>query len=266
MVNSYIGARSNREVDLTALAAAITGRTPEYGLHLKENRYGDVLVKTDTELNYADLGALGFCAGKTGAEVPVFGSLPQSLNVEEIQQLFGALAMVAPVPLAHIVGVTPEAPTLEEAFGSRKPKETVFIRRKELTEAYEALSTAKSREVDFVMIGCHFCTLDKLREVARLLAGKKVHENVTLWVQTSSTIRNLARRDGCVEEIEGAGARIYCDACVLVTSVRKYYGFKVMATDSAKMAFAVQGTPYVGMDTLYGSTEKCIEAALSGKW
>ena len=266
MVNSYTGARSNRESELTGVAAGITGRTPEYGYHLKENRYGDVLIKVDTDLNYADLGALGFYVGKTGATVPVFEGIPRNINVDKIQQLFGALAMVAPIALAHIVGVTPEAPTLEEAFGDRRPKETVMVGRKELTEAYEALSTAKSRDVDFVMIGCHFCTVEKIREVTKLLENKKVHENVTLWVQTSSTIRNLAERDGDVQKIERAGGRVYCDSCVLVASMKKYYGFKVMATDSAKMAFAVQGTQYVGMDTLYGSTEKCIEAAVTGRW
>jgi len=266
IVNSYFGARSNRESDLTGLAAGLTGRTPEYGYHLKENRYGDMLIRVDTELDYADLGALGFYAGKTGAVVPVFDGIPQNINIEEIQQLFGALGMVAPIALAHIVGVTPEAPTLEAAFGGRRPKETVTVGRKELTQAYEALSTAKGREVDFVMVGCHFCTIEKIRKIARLLENKKVHDGVTLWVQTSRTIKNLAERDGDIQKIEKAGGRIYCDACVLATSNKKYYGFKVMATDSAKMAFGVPGAPYVGMDALYGSTEKCMEAAVTGRW
>ena len=265
IVNSYIGARSNREVDLTALAAAITGRIPEYGYHLKENRYGDILIKVDTDLDYADLGALGFYAGRTGAKVPVFDGLPKNLNIEEIQQLIAATAQVAPIALVHIVGVTPEAPTLEEAFGGRKPKETVTVGRKELTEAYEALNTAKGRDVDFVSIGCHFCTIGKIRKIAELLENKKVHESVTLWVQTSRTIRNLAELDGDVQKIERAGGRVYC-ACTVVTSIKKYYGFKIMATDSAKNAYIAQGTPWVGTDVLYGSTEKCIDAAVTGRW
>ncbi|MCP4754823.1 MAG: DUF521 domain-containing protein, partial [Proteobacteria bacterium] len=146
------------------------------------------------------------------------------------------------------------------------PKETVIVTRKDLDKAYEELSTSKTGDVDFIAIGCHFATLEKVRRVARLLEGRKVHENVTLWIQTSSIIRNLAEQDGYAQMIEKAGGRLYCDSCVLVTSIKKYYGFKIMATDSAKMVYVVQGTPYVGMDTLYGSTEKCIEAAVSGKW
>jgi len=265
MVNTYTGARSNRESELTGLAAAITGRTGEYGFHLKKNRRGDYLIKTDTELDYADLGALGFCAGMSGAMVPVFAGLRPDLDIDEIQQLVGGL-LSGPIALAHIVGVTPEASTLSAAFGGRKPKGEMTFARKDLDEAYGKLCTTRSRDVDFVVIGCHFCTLDKVRRVAKLLDNKRVHENVTLWIQTSSLVRYLAERDGDAQIIEKAGGRLYCDSCALVTSIKKYYGFKVMATDSAKMATVVQGTPYVGVDTLYGSTEKCIQAAINGRW
>jgi len=63
-------------------------------------------------------------------------------------------------------------------------------------------------------------------------------------------VKNLAARDGDIQKIEKAEGWIYCDACVLATSIKKFYGFKVMATDSAKMAFAVQETPYIKMDSL----------------
>lgn len=265
IANSYLGARSNRECDVTCLAAAICGRTPEYGYHLKENRYGDVLINVDADLDYTDLGALGFYAGKTGANAPVFNGLPKHINIEEFQQLIGPISMLGPVVLVHIVGVTPEAPTVEAAFGGRKPKEIVTVGRKELKEAYEAVNTAKSREVDFVSIGCHFCTIEKIRKIAQLLENKKVHEGVTLLIQTSRTISNLAKLDGDVQKIERAGGRVYC-ACTVGTSIKKYYGFKVMATDSAKNAFICQGTPWIGVEVLYGSTEKCIEAATTGRW
>jgi len=266
IANSFFGARSNRESDLTGLAAGLTGRTPEYGYHLKENRYGDVLIRVEMDLDYTDLGALGFFAGKIGAFVPVFEGLSGITKIEDIQQLFGALGMVAPVALAHIVGVTPEASTRDEAFGGQKPKKIVTVGRKELEKACEALNTAQHKDVDFVMLGCHFCTIEKIRKIAKLLENRRVHDEITLWIQTSQTVKKLAERDGDIQKIEKAGARIYCDACVLATSVKKFYGFKVMATDSAKMAFAVQGTPYIEMDSLYGSTEKCIETAISGRW
>ena len=265
IANSYIGARSNRESELTGLAAAVTGRTPEYGYHLTENRYGDYLIKATTDLSYTDLGALGFCAAEAGAIVPVFDGVRNDLNIDEVQQLIGVL-MAGPIALTHIVGVTPEAPNLKAAFGGRTPQETIGVGRRELDKAYQDLSTANSREVDLVMTGCHYCPLDKIREVARLLNNRKVHKNVALWIHTSRLIRLLAERDGVAQEMEKAGARLYCDSCVAVASMKKHYGFKVMATDSAKMAYLVKGTPFLGMETLYGPLDKCIEAAVTGKW
>ena len=266
IANSYIGARTNREVDLTTLAAAICGRTPEYGYHLKENRYGETLIKVNTELEYADLGVLGFYVGSNGFTAPVFDGIPRNISIDEIQQLMGAVNMHGPIDLIHIVGVTPEARTLEEAFGGKKPGEVVVVGRKELEQAYEALNTAAGKEVDFVAMGCHYCTIEKLRKIAGLLEGRKVGEGVTLWIQTSRAIRNLAERDGYIQVIESAGGRIYSDACMYITPLKKYYGFKVLATDSAKNAFMAQGTPWIGTDVLYGSTEKCIDAAVTGRW
>ena len=128
------------------------------------------------------------------------------------------------------------------------------------------MSTVKCGEVDFVAIGCHYCTIEKIREIARLLENRKVREGVVLWIQTSRTIRNMAEREGDIQKIEKAGGRVYCDSCMYITPIRKYYGFKVTATDSAKNAFMAQGTPWIGTDMLYGSTEKCIEAAVTGRW
>jgi predicted aconitase len=270
MANSYIGARSNREVDLTALAAALCGRTPEYGYHLSENRYGDLLIKVAPDLDYADLGALGFYvgnyAGRVGAEVPVFDGLRQNLSLEEIRHLVEPVAVLGPIGLVHIVGVTPEARTLEEAFGGKKTREVLTVGKKELKEASEALNSAKGKKLDLIVIGCSFCTLGQIKKIAGLLEGRKVHKGVTLWVQTSETMRHLAERCGDAQTIEKAGGRLYC-ACTYMTSVKKYYGFKVVATDAPCLAYIGPSTPWLGFEgALYGSTEQCVEAALTGRW
>ena len=44
--NSIIGARSNRDACHVVIAAGVTGGIPEWGLHLTENRKGQVLVTT----------------------------------------------------------------------------------------------------------------------------------------------------------------------------------------------------------------------------
>ena len=63
--NSVIGAKTNKEGGPSALAAALVGKTPCYGLHLDENRVPDVHVQINTKLSkLSDWGALGFAIGK----------------------------------------------------------------------------------------------------------------------------------------------------------------------------------------------------------
>jgi len=73
-VNSYFGARTNREMDISALASAITGRTPKYGFHLPDEREGQLLIDLKTELKRTtDYDALGNHIGKiAGTRIPVF--------------------------------------------------------------------------------------------------------------------------------------------------------------------------------------------------
>ena len=58
--NSVLGARTNREGGPSALAAALTGKTPNYGLHLPENRRPTLTVQVQAALNGThDFGTLG---------------------------------------------------------------------------------------------------------------------------------------------------------------------------------------------------------------
>jgi predicted aconitase len=63
--NSVFGARSNFESGPAALAAALTGRTPEYGFHLDEHRRGSFLVELRADLaDLSDWGAVGKLVGE----------------------------------------------------------------------------------------------------------------------------------------------------------------------------------------------------------
>src|SRR5512135_2573735 len=63
--NSVLGARTNREGGPSALAAALTGRTPEYGYHLDDNRLPGLTFDVQGRLEQTlDFGALGKAIGK----------------------------------------------------------------------------------------------------------------------------------------------------------------------------------------------------------
>jgi len=261
--NSVLGARDNREAGPSALASGLTGRTPLSGLHLEENRKGDVLFKVSAPLtNLADYGALGSYVGRIiGTKVPVFERM-QEPSIEDLVYLGAGLASSGGVAMFHAVGVTPEAPTIESAFGGKK-YEVLEITAKELEEGKQKLTSAKDRKVDYVAIGCPHCSLNQLKELATLLQGRRVNKETTLWIHTNVAIKSLANQLGYVQVIEDAGAVVTQDLCTILGNPEAL-GFKTLATNSPKMAFYAPGSN--GFEVWYGSVEQCIEAAVHGSW
>jgi predicted aconitase len=261
--NSVLGARNNREGGPSAFAAGLTGRTPLHGLHLDENRKGDVLFRVTAPLSgIADYGALGSYVGRMiGTQVPVFEGI-KGPSLEELVYLGSALASSGGVALFHAVGITPEAPTVGSAFGNKK-HEIVEVTARELEEGRQKLTSAKARKVDYVAIGCPHCSLNQLKELSILLQGRKVKEETTLWIHTNVAIKHLAKQLGYVEVIEDAGGIVTQDLCTVLGNPEAL-GFKTLATNSPKMAFYAPGSN--GLDVWYGSVEQCIDAAVSGTW
>jgi predicted aconitase len=269
--NSVLGARGNREGVWANVAAAITGRTPEYGLHLKENRTGQVLVVMEgidpSGLSAYDYALLGYFVGKEiNEQIPVFSDLPNNLTMEQLRGLAYSLPVGGAVSMFHVLGSTPEAGTLEEAFGNRPPQRKLVVKPPDLRSIENLLNTSRTDDLDLVCFGCPHCTLQELQEAAFLLEGKKISGNVGLWFCTSRWFKDLAERLGYRETIERAGGFILADICAGPSAPFNYLknAIKVVATNSVKTAFYGPGTSKV--DILLGDTEKCIEAALRGKW
>ena len=278
--NSVLGARSNREGGPSALAAAITGRTAAYGLHLTENRRATHLVEVHCGLrNEADYGALGYLVGRqVGDGVPYFRFLQETRFLQEdgfltrrenLMALGAAMGASGAVALYHIEGVTPEAAAALaplRAFGGPQsavpvpsaPLPAIVIDT--LAEAYAALDSPLD-EIDFVSLGCPHSTLADVERVAQLLEGKRV--KATLWVTTSRGVQQVAEQQGLVARIEASGARVFADTCLVVAPVEEM-GFKAMATNSAKAAF--YAPMHSGLQRRFGTLEQCIAAALTGRW
>jgi predicted aconitase len=261
-VNSFLGARDNREGGPSALAAALTGCTPRYGLHLKENRKGKVLVKISAPLDgLSDFGALGAFVGKrVGTDIPVFSGI-ERMALEDHVYLGAALASSGAVALYHVLGITPEALMGETVLSEQF--ETIEFGRKEMELAIEQLTSGKDRKVDYVAIGCPHCSVRQLRELARLLAGKRVHPDVTLWIHTNVAIKAMAAELGYLQTIERSGAALTQDLCTIL-SCPEELGFRNIATNSAKMAFYAPGCN--NFNVWYGSVQQCIDAAVTGIW
>ncbi len=254
--NSVIGARTNREGGPSALAAAFIGKTPNYGLHLDENRVPDLLVRVEAELNtLADWGVLGCAIGKRGKnKIPLIEGPGKPPN-DYLKTFSASVVTYGAKPLYYIKGVTPEADRFED------PAEAVTIGEPEMNEAYEFLND-EERSIDFVSLGCPHASLDEIKQVAMLLKGKKIADGVEMWVACARPIKEKAEELGYVRIIEEAGAKVAADTCMVVAPVKGR--FRSVATTSAKGCYYSQG--HNQMKTHIGSIEKCVDAALKGKW
>jgi predicted aconitase len=261
--NSMLGARTNRHVDPSALAVAICGKTPKYGFHLDENRRGEILVEVKTELSgVVDYTALGaYVASKFGPKVYVFEGIPQGVTMESLIRMSSAMSTWGNVAMYHVVGVTPDAPTREAAFGGNKVQEHLVVGRKELDTIFDQFPRAKKGK-KLVVIGCPHCTLVDLQKIAGLIDGKKIHESVDFWVLSSRTNKILAKANGWLESIERAGGRVVADMCWFCSPSLDFFKFESVATDSAKAAITARQRKRV---STLASTEDCIDIAIKGE-
>jgi len=220
--NSVLGAWTNREGAPSALAAALVGKTPNYGVHQPENRQPDVLTKLETKLQTeVDYGALGIHLGKLLKDkIPAFKGLRGS--DDELKQLGAAMASSGMTALFYT------------ATQSRKEKlETISVEAKDIEETASNLCTS-DQAPDLVFIGCPHCSMNEVKGVAKALGGKKVGKHAELWVCTSRHVKERAKN--YVNTIERAGGLVLCDTCVLVTWI-KDMGVQTLMTNSAKTAF-----------------------------
>ncbi len=275
--NSVLGARSNREGGPSALAAAISGRTARFGLHLNENRRAQLVVDVQCPVeSFSDFGALGAIVGKIARNrVPYFTNLsPQdvrhSSNEEEsattnsglhpaadvLKALGAAMAATGAVPLYHIQETTPEADNPDIIATDA---EQVVVNS--LKEGYAMLNSDEENDIDLVWFGCPHASLKELAHILHLLNGRKA--KIPLWVTMARTIRQEAARQGMVAELEALGGKVVADTCLVVAPM-KSLGFRRIATASSKGAYYAPS--HSGLAIRYGTIEDCVEAAVTGSW
>lgn len=230
--NSVIGARTNREGGPSALAAALCGVTPNYGLHLDENRRPSFLIKVNAELkNSSDFGALGYHVGKIVKEkVPYFQGI-KGADIDQLKALGAAMAASGAVALYHIEGLTPEA-----GFMDLSGLETIEVGERELREAYEKLNTGK--DPDIIILGCPHASLKEIATLACKLEGKRLRK--PLWICTSRVTKEAATKMGFTELIERAGGKVVADTCTVVSPIERM-GYKTVGVDSGKAANYLPG-------------------------
>ncbi|ANF23225.1 aconitase X catalytic domain-containing protein [Thermococcus piezophilus] len=228
--NSILGARTNREGGPSSLAAAIVGKTPNYGLHLDENRKATVIISVEANVRtFVDYAALGYHLGKTlGNDVPYIKGLKPEMT-EYLKEMGAAIAASGSIALYHVEGETPEY------RGAITEKlETITIENSDIRAVKEQFADDWS-EIDMILIGCPHTSLAEVKEIAELLSMRGRPLKIPLFITASRAVKALADSLGYTEIIERYNGRIIPDICFVVSPIKGWY--KGVATNSGKSAF-----------------------------
>jgi hypothetical protein len=269
--NSVLGARTNRYADFFDLCAAITARVPKDGLHLIENRKGQILfrlmdIPQDFAWDDSSYAALGHLIGRIAQHrIPVIEGLKGYITSDQHKAFGAAAASAGAVGLYHIVGITPEAPTLDAAFQGTQPEEIVDITLADLLEARKDLSTihVKDIKIDAVILGCPHFSFTEFQHLAENIEKnqKKLHPDVRFIVLTNQMTFSLLKRSNIFQTIHDFGVEIVLDTCVFHSPIVSAKG-QVIMTSSGKCAYYAPGE--LDVSVVFGNLEECVRSAVEG--
>jgi predicted aconitase len=267
--NSVIGARTNRYGDFIDLCCAITGRAPAWGLHLDEERRGQLLFRLSGFPDSLQPGdalfvAIGLLVGaQTGDRTPVIDGLPPPRSEDQLKALGAAAASTGAVALFHAVGVTPEAPTLEAAFDGAAPSEAIAISPGDVRRALQRLSTVPDgSSIAAVCLGTPHFSRDEWDRLVLLLEQNTPDPAVPIYVNTSRATLDALARDGMLDLVHRFSVRPVVDTCTYLAPILDPAAGAVM-TNSGKWAHYAPGN--LGFDVAFGELEDCVASASAGR-
>lgn len=272
--NAVLGARVNRG-GISGFFAAITGKYPDMGYHVTENRYANIQVDVTTPLkNATDFGALGMYVGEiAGLNTPVFTGIKKA-TLPELIALSSAIATGGAVSMFHIPGITPEAKDLKSALNGSAPQCVIVFGGNEMASIYARYSGEQGEPIDMVVLGCPHYTIHQVSLISRFLEGKKVAKNVKFIVSMAPQTKFLAGQMGYIKTIIEAGGMVISRTCPILSAgcpgpvfsfTHPEYTSGTVATDSLKFVAYAKST-IAATRTILGNTQDCVQAVLTGRW
>jgi predicted aconitase len=265
--NSVLGALTNMTYQYLDLCSALTGRIPETGMYLQENRKGTKIYNLrkiptkwiEDEGVYPLLGA--FIGKDADKDIPILVGLPSHCNKDHLRAMGAAIATTGNTAMFHAVGITPEAPTLEACIAN--DAHTGFLVSKSDILNIKNQLTGCAKSLSSVCLGAPHFSMDEFEFLTLLMNGRKVHEKIKCLISTSRAIKLKLKREGLLDKIESMGFKVLTDTCT-------YYGSSLgnidggVMTNSAKWAYYAPSN--LGVDVTFARLTDCLESAISGRF
>jgi predicted aconitase/predicted aconitase with swiveling domain len=260
--NSVLGARTQKHPDYLDLFIAITGRAPNTGVYLAENRKPVCEIRVSLPRSFDDAlwPMLGWLAGaKSPAGIPVLTGLEHlSPTPDDLKAMCAAFGTTSAAPMLHVSGHTPEA-DLPLAADARR----LEITPDDLRQLWREFNAGDDR-VDLVAIGSPHASLAETRRFADLLDARHCHDATrTIVTVGRKTLAGMAA-EGILDRLKTAGVTVIPDLCwCSITEPVFPEEASVIMTNSGK--YAHYGKGLTGRNMRFGSLEACAAAAVTGR-
>jgi len=238
--NSLGNLKTNKESAFSALASALTGKSPYSDLR-KENTESSTTIRMKLENpNEMDFGLLGFFAGKV-ADTSVSISGVAKPDKRSCKSLCAGMGTSGTCAKFDFVG--------EEDNDSEK----VDFGKEEMNNIFDELNTTESG--DIITLGSPQLGLDELSDLSSMLKGRAFTKSCMIFCPRA--IQNQARKLGYTNEIEKAGGEILSDCCTCLTPLINKDETDAVTTNSVKAAYYLKNS--TGVDVNLKSLSKIVE-------
>jgi len=197
--NSVLEAKTNGENFISALASSITGLTPNYGLHLDENRRAGVCIRVKDKLfGTVDYAAVGYYIAREFKDRVISFDFKSKPSESKLKVLSAALSTSGSIEMFKL---------------DEEGEEIIEVGDEEIVSSLQELDS--SEEPDLICLGCPHYNFQELKAIAKMLKGRRVRRDLEFCVICSESVREMAELDGYTEDIERAGAKLITNTCAL---------------------------------------------------
>ncbi|MFC3174006.1 aconitase X [Novosphingobium bradum] len=268
--NSVLGARTLKYPDYLDICAALVGRGPLVGPHTSAGRRGRIRIDVTLPQGADDslFPLLGHHLGALcGATIPVICGLAESRpTTDDLKAFAAAFATTGAAPMFHIVGVTPEAPTLADALGGLEPERHLAVGPADLLEVWREFNGhGGGQAVEVISLGNPHLSLAECEAIAGLCEGRRRAEGTRLMLTMGRKVHEDALAAGWIEAIERFGGTIITDTCwCMIETPVIPESARTLMTNSGK--YAHYGPGLTRRAVRFGSLAACLDAAVTGQF